>query len=121
MKLIIAGSRGVSPTVEELDDHIRRHFDVKDIECIISGSARGADSVGLRWAEKHSVSVKRFRPDWSKGKRAGILTNVEMAREADAAIVMWDGVSVGSKQMIEHMEDKHPDKKCVVIRISKAS
>ena len=40
--------------------------------------------------------------DWNKyGKSAGYKRNEEMANIADAALVIWDGESRGSKHMID--------------------
>lgn len=69
---------------------------------IISGGARGADSLGERYAKENSIAVKHFIPDWDKyGKRAGMLRNKDMARNADALVVFWDGASRGTRNMIE--------------------
>ena len=49
MKLLIFGSRGVYLTVGELDEVIKSNADVSsDIE-IVSGGARGPDSVAIDW------------------------------------------------------------------------
>jgi hypothetical protein len=47
---------------------------------IISGGAKGADSLGERYAQERGLEVKVFRADWDKyGKRAGILRNTKMS------------------------------------------
>jgi glycerophosphoryl diester phosphodiesterase len=68
---------------------------------VVSGTASGVDILGERWARLRQIPVKRFPANWSLGKRAGYLRNVEMACYAEAVIVVWDGVSRGSKHMID--------------------
>lgn len=74
---------------------------------IVSGTARGADQLGERYAAERGLSIKRFPADWDRdGKSAGYLRNVRMAEYADAAIVFWDGVSKGSKHMVDVAKKK---------------
>lgn len=77
-----------------------------DIE-IVSGKARGADSLGEKYAKEKSYSIKEFPANWDKfGKRAGYIRNEEMANYADACVVFWDGESKGTKHMID-LAEKH--------------
>lgn len=69
---------------------------------IVCGLAKGADTLGMRWAYQNDLYVKRFPANWDLyGKRAGYLRNWFMASVADACIVFWDGKSKGSKHMID--------------------
>ena len=71
-----------------------------DIE-IVSGGARGPDSLGERYARENGLKLKLFPADWnSLGKAAGHYRNTEMAAYADALICFWDGTSRGSLDMI---------------------
>lgn len=46
--------------------------------------------------------MKRFPAKWDLlGKGAGYARNVEMARYADALILIWNGMSKGSGHMLE--------------------
>lgn len=86
---------------------------------IVSGHARGADSLGERFAEEFNLNKKVFPADWDKfGKRAGYMRNEQMAvfakgaDEEDAAniknllIAFWDGQSRGTQHMIEIAKNK---------------
>lgn len=43
-----------------------------------------------------------FPADWDRyGKAAGYLRNTEMAKNADALVAFWDGMSLGTRHMIE--------------------
>ena len=69
---------------------------------IVSGGAVGADGLGEQYARERGYQIKRFIPDWSHyKKRAGFIRNEDMAQYADALIAFWDGISKGSKHMID--------------------
>lgn len=69
---------------------------------IVSGCARGADTLGMRYASENIFDVDEYPADWDKyGKKAGYMRNVEMAENADALIAFWDGKSKGTKHMID--------------------
>ena len=69
---------------------------------IISGGARGADRLGEAYAKSREYKVKKFIPDWEKGKSAGMKRNIEMLKYSTHAIIFWDGISKGSKQAIDN-------------------
>lgn len=104
MKTIIAGSRDVTEynwvriAVEESG------FEITEV---VSGGARGVDRLGERYAKENDISIKRFIPDWDGlGKKAGHVRNREMGDYADALIAIWDGVSKGTKGMIDYANNK---------------
>lgn len=105
MKLIIAGSRSVHPSPEQIDAAMDDLLFVKpDIREVVSGGARGADEAGEEWAAINQIDVRRFGADWTThGKGAGKLRNRAMAEYADAALVFWDGMSSGSCDMVTRM------------------
>jgi hypothetical protein len=125
MKLIIAGSRSLEATVHEpnlvLDIIINAEFhDPFPTEIISGGCPTGPDRWGELWAELKNIRCKRVPADWDRyGKVAGHWRNYHMAQMADAALVLWDGVSKGSKNMIMHMNDfKKP---CIVRQLNRAA
>ena len=72
---------------------------------IISGTARGADRLGERFAADNGIEVRRFPANWNEyGKSAGIIRNCEMGNYAAQAtgvlFAFWDGKSRGTKHMI---------------------
>lgn len=69
---------------------------------VISGVARGVDSLGEYWAQENSIPCEKFPADWETyGKRAGYLRNTQMAENAEALIALWNGESRGTKHMID--------------------
>lgn len=100
MKLIVAGSRGFDDyklLSAHLDD-INRRFGISEI---VSGTARGADRLGERYAVEHGIAIKRFPADWNNfGRAAGYIRNEQMAKYADACICFWIDGSKGTGHMI---------------------
>jgi len=113
MKLIIAGSRTFTDyqglcQVLAPDRH--------RITQVITGGARGADRLGIRWAVSHSVRLKGFPADWQRfGKSAGVRRNFQMAQAGDMLLAFWDGRSAGTRHMISCMQQL--GKPVVVIRV----
>lgn len=69
---------------------------------IVSGCAKGADTLGIKWAIDNFTPVDKYPADWDRyGKSAGYKRNVQMAENADMLIAFWDGKSKGTKHMID--------------------
>ena len=104
MKTIICGSRTIND-YREIDTAIQASG--FHITTVISGGARGVDRMGEIWARTHNRLLKIYPANWRKyGNSAGYLRNDEMAEVADAVIALWDGVSKGTKHMIDTAERK---------------
>lgn len=106
-KVIVAGSRGFNNylALERVLDKLL--INKKDIE-IVSGTARGADKLGEKYAEHKKLKIAKFPAQWNKfGKSAGYKRNAQMADYADACVVFWDGESRGTKHMIDLANKKN--------------
>lgn len=67
----------------------------------VSGGARGADSMGERWAIRHGVPTKILLPDWNThGKKAGILRNTDIVASCDHLIAFHKDNSKGTADSI---------------------
>ena len=102
MRVIIAGSRGFDDyeTLCKFCDYIIGEPD-EEIE-IVSGTAKGADKLGERYANDRKYKLKEFPADWNTyGKSAGYRRNTEMAEYADLLIAFHDGESKGTQHMID--------------------
>jgi hypothetical protein len=100
MKVIIAGSRDFDDYngLCKYCDHVLQNQ--KEIE-IVSGTAKGADQLGEKYATERGYAIKKFPADWDKhGRSAGYIRNEEMAKYADALIAFWNGNSKGTEHMI---------------------
>lgn len=114
IRLIIAGSRdfvNYELLCKEADKVIgalqKRHPGTETV--IVSGTARGADILGERYAKERGYRVKRFPANWGLyGKQAGFVRNREMldfAKEKSGILIaFWDGYSRGTKNMVEISE-----------------
>ncbi len=99
--VIIAGSRSIIDYDIVLEAIEKSGY---EITRVISGTAPGVDSLGELWAIKHGIPYVRMPANWNKyGKKAGFIRNKEMAVAADKAIIVWDGKSPGSSNMIDEM------------------
>lgn len=113
MKLVIAGSRTIvniqhlynAILTLDLGDIVRN-----EVTEIISGGANGADKLGEILATKLNKDLIIIPAEWDKyGKGAGYRRNEDMAELGDAVLVLYDGISKGSKHMIE-LAKKHNKK-----------
>lgn len=103
MRTIIAGSR-TGFTYKDVCDILDKVD--WEITTVISGCARGVDTYGVDYAELWEIPVERYPANWELyGRSAGYLRNEEMAKVADAAVILWDGTSKGTKHMIKLAEE----------------
>ena len=76
-----------------------------DAVSLVSGMARGADSLAVRFAQENNVKLYKFPANWeTHGKAAGYMRNTEMAKFADGLLAFWDGKSRGTRHMIAEAE-----------------
>ena len=101
-RVAVVGGREFNDYVllaEELQQHVPF--------ILVSGGARGADSLAERFANKHGLEKLIFEADWNKyGKSAGYRRNVTIVEHADLVIAFWDGKSKGTKHTIDIAEKK---------------
>lgn len=106
MKVIVAGGRDFSDyqlLCRKLDAILSQQNAVQ----IVCGEARGADSLGRKYAEERGYTILSFPADWNRyGRSAGFRRNEQMAQVADALVAFWDGQSKGTANMIELMKNK---------------
>lgn len=108
MRLIIAGSRTFDDyrLLCTICDRITTNSPHGTVE-IISGGAKGADSLGERYAIEKGFGLRIFPADWERhGKSAGYIRNIEMAEYGDTLAAFWDGCSKGTEHMIRHAKEK---------------
>ncbi len=98
MKTIIAGGRDIWNAQALLTAIARSGFQISEVLC---GGATGVDEMGLRWALWNGTPATVFPADWKRfGPAAGPKRNALMAQGAAALVLLWDGKSAGSKNML---------------------
>lgn len=107
MKVVVAGGRdfkdlrGLSYCLDSL---VHSGMVISEI---VSGKAKGADSLGESYAEARRIPVAEFPADWNGlGKKAGYVRNAQMAEYGDVLVAFWDGKSRGTKMMIKLAKSK---------------
>ncbi len=100
MKVAVIGSR-------DFNDYelVKTALSPINITLLVSGGAKGADSLGERYAKENNIETLIFKPDWEKhGKAAGMIRNTDIVNNADTIIAFWDGESRGTKDSISKAE-----------------
>lgn len=97
MKTIIAGSRSCTD-MAELEAAIGACG--WQPTALFSSAARGAARLAIAWANANSVPVRLFPADWSTfGQSAGKRRSQEMIDQAEALIVLSDGISAETDEL----------------------
>lgn len=71
------------------------------ISAIVSGGAKGADSLAEIWANSREIKTIIHKPDWSIGKQAAAIRNIKIVDDSDMIIAFWDGGSKGTKMTMD--------------------
>jgi len=115
VKVIIAGSRDIKDF-----SIIQKAIEQSgfDVTTVISGGAKGVDSLGEKWAINNNIPIERYPAKWNDlnhpeaiiktnqwGRKynaaAGSIRNTQMAKVGDALIaIQIDGPTTGTQNMI---------------------
>jgi hypothetical protein len=116
MILAVVGSRSIVD-YEWVKKKILETYPLDEITEIVSGGARGVDSLAEKFAREYKKKLKVFPALWDVfGKSAGFQRNYQIVDYADEVIAFWDGFSNGTKHTIDTASQKR--KACVVINES---
>jgi hypothetical protein len=99
MKLAIVGSRNFTDykRLSRIVDKVKGQ-----ITLIVSGGARGADTLGERYAKERAIPYLIFPANWDKyGKKAGVLRNQDIVDNADVMIAFLVPESKGTRDSIK--------------------
>lgn len=75
--------------------------ELNSINTIVSGGARGADSLAEVYANSNDIELVVFKPDWSIGRQAAAIRNLKIVENSDVLVAFWDGSSKGTKMTID--------------------
>ena len=99
-RVIVAGSRGFDDRPRAFRALDQVHGKLGRFE-IVSGGAKGADTLGEDYAVEHGLPFRRFPADWDGlGKAAGRHRNEVMAWYATHLLAFHVGDSPGTAHMI---------------------
>lgn len=99
MIVAIVGSRNFSDYI--LFQQVVDEFCLNNqVTKLVSGGARGADKLAERYAGERKLEIEVLKPDWTKGRGAGLARNTDIIAKADVVITFWDGVSPGTRDSI---------------------
>lgn len=105
MKIAIVGSRNTNEFI--VYKYLTEHIPENTTE-IITGGAKGTDSVAIKFAKDNHIKLTLFLPDYRRYKKgAPIIRNALIAEYSDAAIIFWDGNSRGTKNIINCFSEKN--------------
>jgi len=103
---LVAGSRSFND-YELLSQTLDNLLSNQPKVAIVSGGARGADSLAERYAKEHNLPLKVFPADWNRfGKSAGYKRNRQMHEfiaqfKNRGCVCFWDGQSRGTAHNFE--------------------
>lgn len=115
MTIAIIGSRAITDK-EFIYSKLDTIFSTRKPDLIVSGGAKGPDTLGVLWARDNEIAVKEFFPDWEKyGRGAGFKRNTQIVEAADLVIAFWDGLSKGTLDSIN--KAKKLNKRVEIIKL----
>lgn len=101
MKILVCGGRDYDD-YDRLEDELNLLWRVHGDFTVISGMARGADSLAVRYAEDYDCPLEKFPADWdTHGRSAGYIRNQQMLDEGKPDLVVAFPGGRGTENMIK--------------------
>lgn len=93
MNIAVVGSRNIKS-----ESQIFAELDKYEISCIVSGGAKGVDTIAEKYAQANNIPTKIFKPEYDKYhfKQAPLMRNLQIVESSDTVIAFWDGKSKGT-------------------------
>lgn len=71
------------------------------VESIVSGGAKGVDTLAERYAKEIGRPMVVFKPDYKRyGRGAALIRNTQIIEYSDVVYAFWDGRSNGTRDAI---------------------
>lgn len=114
MNIAIVGGRDFND-YELLKKTLNNYIENKSfLGAIVSGGAKGTDTLAEKYAEELGVEMIIFRPDYKKfGRLAALHRNTEIIEASDIVFAFWDGKSRGTLDSVT--KAKKLEKKLFII------
>lgn len=110
LKIIIAGSRTINDytqLVKGLTGAINAGVitPAQSFE-IVSGGAKGVDTLARKYAQESGYNLVEMKPIYkgANDRGAPLRRNIDIANYGDVLLAIWDGVSTGTKHIIDYMQ-----------------
>lgn len=102
IKLGVVGYRGF-----EDKEYLFSQLDKFSPKEIISGGAKGVDTLAVEYAKIKDIPFKEFKPDYKRfpSKVAPIQRNKEIIANSDHVLAVWNGDSPGTRNSIQNAYD----------------
>lgn len=92
--VLVSGSRSIA------DIDISKYL--KNIDVLLTGGAKGVDSLAIAYAKKNGIKHIEVLPNYAKYNRAApVIRDEEMVKMCDRVVAIWDGESKGTKHTID--------------------
>lgn len=114
MKIAIIGSR----ECEKIDfaGNLEAVLNVSENDTIISGGAKGIDTLAANYAKEKKINLIEFLPDYKKnGRAATFIRNREIVDNSNVVVAFWNGKSKGTKYTLDYARKKN--KRIIVVSI----
>ena len=97
----IVGSRNYH-NYDNLKQYVDQWIKVNGpIKTIVSGGAKGVDTLARRYATEHNINLVEFYPDWSTyGEAAGMIRNTDIINHATHVIAFPSRNGKGTQDSI---------------------
>jgi hypothetical protein len=94
----IVGSRRY-PTLYDIIEFVKR---LPGDAIVVSGGAKGVDTIAVETALMCGLGTIVFPAEWDKhGRSAGYIRNKDIVSRADVVVAFWDGVSRGTAHSMD--------------------
>ena len=105
MNIAIVGGRDFND-YPLLKESILAYIDAHEKpENIVSGGAKGADTLAAQFATEMGIPLLIFKPDYQRyGRGATLVRNTQIIENAEVVFAFWDGQSKGTKDSIKKAE-----------------
>ncbi len=96
MKVAVIGGRNFNDY-----ERLKKVLDLFPIKTIVSGGAKGADTLGEMYAKENNIQTEIYIPQWDLfGKKAGFLRNTTIIENSEVVVACWDSKSRGTRDSI---------------------
>lgn len=98
MRVAIIGTRNITEDIySKIEDHVPMNCSE-----IVSGGAKGVDTIAEIYAKKNNIKFTCFRPDYETfGSKAPIVRNEKIVNYSDYVLAFWNYKSKGTMNVIQ--------------------